>query len=74
MLEEIVKHKLTKITTTRWDSNITTARTVYENQEKLMEVFEAVEDKYLRSATFNETSGLRWPLEDLVLVQIFISC
>ena len=38
--------------------------TVFENREKLIEVFEEIEDKCLRSATSNEASGLRRALED----------
>lgn len=64
MLEEIVKHRLPKVATTRWNYNIRTVNTVFENREKLIEVFEEIEDKCLRSATSNEASGLRRALED----------
>ena len=37
---------------------------MFENRGKLIEVFEEIEDKCLRSATFNEASGLRRALED----------
>ncbi|XP_050506305.1 zinc finger MYM-type protein 1-like [Diabrotica virgifera virgifera] len=64
ILEEIVNKRLPRVAVTRWNYNIRTVNSVYENREKLIEVFKEVEDRCEKSVTSNEASGLRRALED----------
>lgn len=64
VLEEVVNRRLPRVAVTRWNYNIRTVKSVFENREKLIEVFEEIEEKCLRSTTSNEASGLRRALED----------
>lgn len=64
VLKEIANTKLPKVATTRWNYNIRTVNTVYENREKLIEVFEEIASKCEKTVTSNEASGLRRALED----------
>lgn len=61
VLEVILKHRLSKVTTTRWNYNIKTVNSVYEKWEKFIDVFEKM-DKCLRSTTFSKASYLRYAL------------
>ncbi|XP_050296345.1 uncharacterized protein LOC126736159 [Anthonomus grandis grandis] len=64
VLQEITHRKLPRVATTRWNYNIRTVNTVYEDREELIEVFQEIEQKCEKSVTSNEASGLRKALED----------
>jgi hypothetical protein len=45
VLEDVVKRRLPKVATTRWNYNIRTVNTVFENREALIECFAELEEK-----------------------------
>lgn len=64
LLNEIVKTRLPRTITTRWNYNIRTVNVVYENRDKLIECFCTIEEEAKSSISVNEASGLRRALED----------
>ncbi|CAH1974621.1 unnamed protein product [Acanthoscelides obtectus] len=62
--EEIINKKIPRVAATRWNYNIRTVYFVYEHREKLIEVFEEIEERCNRGVTLNEASSLRRALED----------
>lgn len=54
---------LSKVAIIKWNHNIRTVNTTHKNQE-LIQVFEEIQDKCLRSTTSNKASDLRKALED----------
>ncbi|CAH2016810.1 unnamed protein product [Acanthoscelides obtectus] len=64
VLEEIINKKIPRVAATRWNYNIRTVNFVYEHREKLIEVFEEIEERCNRGVTLNEASSLRRALED----------
>ncbi|CAH2017193.1 unnamed protein product [Acanthoscelides obtectus] len=56
--------EISRVAATRWNYNIRTVYFVYEHREKLIEVFEEIEERCNRGVTLNEASSLRRALED----------
>lgn len=64
LLESIVKKRLPRVCTTRWNYNIRTVNTVFENKDKLIECFEEIERTCEKTITCREARGFRRALED----------
>lgn len=64
MLEEIVKHRLPKVVTTKTNYNIRTVNTGYTIRENSIEVFEEIEEKRVISSTSNKASSFSRAPED----------
>lgn len=64
ILQEIVKKRLPRVATTRWNYNIRSVNVIFENQTALIEVFQEIENTCLKGSTTHEAYGLRRTLED----------
>lgn len=64
VLEEIVRVKMPKVAPTRWNYNIRTVNSVFENREKLIECFTELEEKCNKTITCQEANSFRTSLED----------
>jgi len=64
MLDKIVNIRMPRVAVTRWNFNIRTVNTIFENRDKLILCFEDIAKEIENSVTTREANGLKRTLED----------